>query len=135
MAHGVQHCVVNCSDWRLTDTLAKFIGERGGADRIEMPGGVLPLTQDVSRELTLGWIRTLYQLHHFTTLHLVDHTDCGGYRLTFPELSGATGEQEIAKHRAELQAARVIISNDQVLAGLTVKTYLYDIQAKKFIVD
>jgi len=129
MPHAVKHCVINCSDWRLTEELAGFIKERGQADRIEIPGAALALTQPNSRDVVLGWIRTLHDLHHFTEVHLIDHTDCGAYRLTYPELQGASTETERERHAAHVQQAQQIISNDPTLKGIRIKGYLYNVGA------
>lgn len=123
MAH-VPVCAVWCSDGRLGQAREQATTRLGIVDLVARPGAALLFVNDKTRESALDEIRTLYQLHHFPEIHLVDHTDCGAYRLTYPEVGEGGLDKEIELHCQNLREAARIINEDEQLGSVTVRCFL-----------
>lgn len=124
MAH-VPVCAVWCSDGRLGPAREQTTTRLGTVDLVARPGAALLFVSEKTRESALDEIRTLHELHHFPEIHLVDHTYCGAYRLTYPEVAEGGLEKEIELHRQNLRAAARIINEDEQLGDVTVKCFLH----------
>lgn len=89
-AHEAGAVLVSCSDFRFWEGHnQQFAGrlqeEVGGIDQIVVPGGPLALLSDDSSEVVAGWLEVLKGLHNLQTIYLLQHGQCGAYRLTYPD--------------------------------------------------
>lgn len=79
---GCQHVVVGCSDFRLADKdkLPRWMRQHlGSADLLAVPGASKSLLEEISSPYILQSLKRLHDLHGFSTVHIVDHWDCGAY--------------------------------------------------------
>lgn len=85
--HTAPYLVVSCMDFRLRDELAKFMELRVGADKydeIVLPGASLGVVNDQYPHWKKTFIDVLTlatKLHKIHTVILIDHRDCGAYKL------------------------------------------------------
>jgi hypothetical protein len=97
--------VIGCMDFRLPDETAQFLQRRGLLDQydyISWPGATLAISNDENSEMTQQMLKAIglsNKLHHTKRIILIDHRDCGAYKLKFgPEHAQEKGkETEIHK--------------------------------------
>src|SRR5436305_914992 len=118
----VDDLVVTCSDHRFQhafDAILKnlFI-ER--ADRIVYPGPSIAIADGT----LIPAIKKLEELHSFTNLHIMDHTDCGAFggldAFDWNEL------EEANAHYRKLEAAQIVIH--EALPHITVVQYVVGLE-------
>ncbi len=109
-ADGTDTLLLSCMDYRLMDKLAAFMDGRGLAanyDHVVLAGASI----GVATEAKPDWRRTFWEhlalareLHHVTRLMVIDHRDCGAYKLILKQ--DLTGEAEFAAHARMLRRLR-----------------------------
>lgn len=133
MGQRVHHLVVGCSDFRLvSETAALIARDYGQADLVAIPGAELSLVDEDSQRVMIRWLETLYHLHGFIHIHLVGHTDCGAYKVTYPELR-KDNAREPEYHNQNLQTAADIIKKSKLLQYLTIHRHLYHTLEKRML--
>ncbi|MFA5878259.1 MAG: hypothetical protein WC845_02745 [Candidatus Staskawiczbacteria bacterium] len=74
-------CILWCTDARFTPALDKFVAERGYMryDLIRIAGGanVLATPEGDGARFVIGQFGALHNLHHFDSIILMMHQDCG----------------------------------------------------------
>jgi len=97
----------------------------GDADDLSLPGAAWCLNSesDPCKEAVLTSISKAVELHNVSTVHLINHIDCGGY-------GGSKKHKDViaetAFHRDELQRAAKIIQEH--FPDINVKLYFANFQ-------
>ena len=96
--------LLSCMDYRLVDDLVKMMGTMGmqdNYDHVVLAGASLGVVNDKFA----GWHDTFWQhldvakqLHGIEEVIVIDHRDCGAYRLALGEAAVSTPEAELQMH-------------------------------------
>ena len=86
-AHTAEALLLSCMDYRLIDDITRYMDGRGMTnqyDHIVLAGAALGALTDYSKE----WNKTFWEhlkiasdLHHIKKVILMDHRDCGAYKV------------------------------------------------------
>ena len=133
--HQCKACLVYCMDFRLHDSLAKFLAEQelveAGADIIRVAGAIKSIAQPQQsrdRDFLLEMLRVSYDLHGVRKFYLINHEDCGAYGLEdVPD-----SEEELATHRKDLKSARALV--ESLYPDVEVLTYFMWLSGKADLV-
>ncbi len=111
--------LLTCMDYRLINDAVKYMNERGLKDKYDqliLAGASLRATT----EKYPAWNETFWQhlevsiqLHHIETVILMDHRDCGAYKVIFEKDFYKNKEEETKIHTEHLKK----------LAGMIKKKY------------
>lgn len=120
--------LLSCMDYRLVDDIVRYMDGRGmnnQYDHVVLAGGSLGAVSD-----KLAWGKTFWdhlnvaiKLHHIRKVLILDHKDCGAYRVVFGR--DFTGEEELLVHRAQLNGLRIAINERH--PDLEVETLIMDL--------
>jgi hypothetical protein len=103
--------VVHCSDPRFQDAYRKVTDSLGHYyDLLVFPGASKAIAD---HGMVVDNIKMLHGLHHFETIHIMDHVACGA----FGEIS-----DEIKAHSDYLEKAKTVL--EKALSGITVSPHL-----------
>jgi carbonic anhydrase len=107
--------LLSCMDYRLVDYTLHYMVGRGLRDKYDyviLAGASLGAITDKYPE----WNKTFWdhlnlaiQLHSIHTVMVLDHRDCGAYKLILGEGCCNTREKETNAHRTQLQSLEKII--------------------------
>jgi carbonic anhydrase len=107
-AGSVEALLLSCMDFRLMDEIERYMTERGlrdNYDHVVLAGASLGAVTDRYP----AWNRTFWdhlgiaiELHHIRRVIVMDHRDCGAYKVIFGEDFAADAERETAVHRGKL---------------------------------
>jgi len=111
-AGTVDWVLLSCMDYRLTSELAAYMDSRGlkdGYDHLILAGASLGALTNQRPD----WGRTFWQhldvaldLHKVKKVMVMDHRDCGAYRVFLGEEAVDTPEKELAAHTHYLRLLR-----------------------------
>ena len=114
-AGHVDVLLLSCMDYRLMDELAAYMDSRGlkdAYDHVILAGASLGALADKRP----GWGRTFFehldvaiQLHQVRKVMVIDHKDCGAYRVFLGEAAVATPAKELEVHTLYLRKLRGLI--------------------------
>ena len=114
-AGHVDVLLLTCMDYRLMDEIAAYMDHRGlkdGYDHVILAGASLGALTDKRPD----WGRTFWQhldvameLHHVTKVIVLDHLDCGAYRVFLGDNAVDTPAKELAAHTHYLRELRAEI--------------------------
>ncbi len=123
--------LLSCMDYRLVDDIVRYMDGRGltnNYDHVVLAGASLGAVSD-----KLNWGKTFWdhldvalKLHHVQKVVILDHKDCGAYRVVF-ERDFKDGE-ELAIHREQQGKLRDAIKAKY--PELTVETLIMDLDGK-----
>lgn len=123
--------LLSCMDFRLVDDIVRYMDARGMTneyDHVVLAGGALGAVSD-----KLNWGKTFWdhldvaiKLHHIHKVIILDHKDCGAYRVVFDK--DFKGEEELAVHREQLGKLRAAIKERH--PALEVETLIMDLDGK-----
>lgn len=123
--------LLSCMDYRLVDDIVRYMDARGMTndyDHVVLAGGSLGAVSE-----KLNWGKTFWdhldvaiKLHHIKKVIILDHKDCGAYRVVFER--DFTGDEELAIHREQLTKLRAAIN--QKHPDLEVETLIMDLDGK-----
>lgn len=112
------HCdvlLLSCMDYRLNDDLVAYMDGRGlkdDYDHVILAGASLGALTDQRPD----WGKTFWQhldaaiaLHHIAKVMVIDHRDCGAYRLFLGEAAVKDPATELAAHEVQLRKLRAAI--------------------------
>lgn len=111
-AHGTDALLLNCIDYRLTGATTQFMVKRGMAgkyDQIALAGAALGAKNDKFPAWgTTFWdhVQISLDLHHIHTIVIVDHRDCGGYKLILGNDLAADPKKELEVHARQMHSLR-----------------------------
>lgn len=119
--HGVRDLVISCIDYRFRPVVAQWIKEtlNDQADLVAVAGASkAPISQE-SHDYILNQIKIGQELHGVTTVHVLDHIDCGAYGG-----SKLHSDQEHEQSFHEQQCTRAHSEINKAFPDMTVKSYL-----------
>lgn len=126
--------LLTCMDFRLMDEIERYMTERGLRDKYDhiiLAGAALGATTDKFP----AWTRTFWEhldisikLHHIQRVVIMDHRDCGAYKVILgPEVTSSR-EHETETHAKTLRAFRDQIN--ERYTDLEVEMLLMDLDGK-----
>lgn len=104
-AHRSKAIVLNCMDFRLIDDLTRFfdqLGYNNNYDDFILAGASLGFNQTKYphwKKIFLRHVELARTLHHIKEIIIVDHMDCGAYKLFYNKTSIPQDEE----HRLHVQ--------------------------------
>ena len=114
-AGHVDVLLLSCMDYRLMDEIAAYMDSRGlkdGYDHVILAGASLGALTDQRP----AWGRTFWehldvaiQLHHIKKVMVIDHRDCGAYRVFLGEKAVGTPQLELDAHTHYLRELKAQI--------------------------
>lgn len=112
MPHNCQNLVINCLDFRLQESLVKFLtglGLTNDYDLISVAGGALALArprEKRDRDFILEQIEITVKKHGINRVSIINHEDCGAYG---GSQAFASAAEEKEKHAKDLKLAKEVI--------------------------
>ncbi|AXE29980.1 hypothetical protein DK842_08790 [Chromobacterium phragmitis] len=138
-AGGTDALLLSCMDYRLVHAFGEFMdgqGLRGKYDHIVLAGASLTAITDKFPD----WNATFWQhlgvaidLHHIKRVVLLDHRDCGAYKVAFGEDFAKDPAKESKIHSRALTAMKWQIAAKY--PHLTVDTYLMGLDGKADLIE
>ena len=114
-AGGTDALLLSCMDYRLVDETERYMTGRGPRDKYDhviLAGAALGAITDKFP----AWNQTFWQhldvaikLHNVHTVMVMDHRDCGAYKVVLGEDFGKDPARETAAHTVQLQSLRRMI--------------------------
>ena len=114
-AGGTDVLLLSCMDYRLVDETERYMSGRGLRDKYDhviLAGAALGAITDKFP----AWNQTFWQhldvaikLHNVHTVMVMDHRDCGAYKVILGEDFGKDPARETAAHTVQLQSLRRMI--------------------------
>lgn len=104
----IQALVVTCMDYRVVDETTHWFDAKGmtnNYDLVALAGATLAATSPKfpnSNAAFWDHVGFAKQLHHISKVVMVDHFDCGAYRLAAGATENMARDPEIALHKAEM---------------------------------
>jgi carbonic anhydrase len=127
-AGGTDALLLSCMDYRLVDDTEAFMAGKGMKNRydhIVLAGAALGAITDKFP----SWNQTFWQhldvaisLHHIKKVMILDHRDCGAYKVVLGEDFGKTPDKETQIHAQTLMTLRGKVM--EKYPDLAVETYL-----------
>jgi hypothetical protein len=109
--------LLNCIDFRLIHYVNDYMDKRGLTgeyDQVILAGASLGAQNDTTPEWTKTWwdhVGLSLQLHSISRIIVIDHRDCGAYKLAFNADLAQDPQAETEIHTAELTALRANIED------------------------
>jgi hypothetical protein len=103
-----QALVLNCMDFRLVDEGVQYFNARGlrnNYDQVILAGASIGALGKLGPEWAATFwkhVDTAKSLHHIEKVIVIDHRDCGAYKIVFGADSIADKEIETALHRSQM---------------------------------
>jgi carbonic anhydrase len=132
--HGTEALLLTCMDYRLTDDVERYMSGRGMRDQYDhvvLAGAALGATTDQRPAWgTTFWehLDVAVQLHSITKVILMDHRDCGAFRVFLGEDFAKDREKETAVHAEALRKLASLIH--QKRPELAVELLVMDLDGK-----
>ena len=129
-AHTAKALVITCMDFRLIDDAVYFLNSNGynnNYDELILAGASLGYNQtkyETWRKTVDDHINLAKKLHHIKKIIVIDHMDCGAYKL-FYDKSKISREDEIKFHIENFNKFKKLIYESY--PDLEVSTYLMNI--------
>ncbi|WP_043745992.1 carbonic anhydrase [Paramagnetospirillum magneticum] len=133
-AGGTEALLLSCMDYRLMDDIVRYMDGRAMTnkyDHVVLAGASLGVLQDKN----LSWGQTFWDhvqvaldLHHIQKVIVMDHRDCGAYKVFLGPDSAKDAATETASHTAKLRALRTAINAKH--PTLAVELLLMDLEGK-----
>lgn len=134
---GANALVLSCMDYRFVNDNVHFfnrLGFRDDYNKLALAGASLGYNQTKFpewREMCNKHIELAMELHDINEVIIMDHMDCGAYRILYdnPLMSR---EEEYKLHKENLNQIKTMIS--QKFPTLMVTTYLMDVDGSAWMV-
>lgn len=103
---------LTCIDYRLVDAAVRFFARRhltGDYDQLSLAGASLAAVSPKfpsSNRAFWDHVEIAKTLHHVGKLVVLDHRDCGAYRVAFGSKFASGGAPETAQHEAVMRALK-----------------------------
>jgi carbonic anhydrase len=133
---GANALVLSCMDYRFVDDSVYFfnrIGYRDDYNQFSLAGASLGYNQTQFpewRETCNKHIELAMQLHDINEVIVMDHMDCGAYRILYDSPS-MSRQEEYELHKKNLNKFKTMIN--QKFPALTVTTHLMDVDGSVMI--
>jgi hypothetical protein len=115
-AGGTDALLLNCIDYRLTGATTRYMAKRGMAgkyDQIVLAGASLGAKNDKFPAWgTTFWdhVQVAKELHHIRQVIIIDHRDCGAYKVILGEDLAGNRKKEFDIHAAQMRSLRADIA-------------------------
>jgi carbonic anhydrase len=133
-AGGTDVFLLSCMDYRLMDDIERYMSGRGLRDKYDhviLAGASLGAITDKFP----AWNKTFWEhldiaikLHNIHTVMIMDHRDCGAYKVVLGEAHAKDPKTEKNTHSAQLKKLKGMIS--QKYPKLKVETLLMGLDGK-----
>jgi carbonic anhydrase len=105
--------LLSCMDYRLVDDIVTYMNARGMVnqyDHVVLAGASLGATSDALKWGQTFWdhLDVAIKLHHIKKVIVLDHLDCGAYRVVFGK--DFKGDEELAIHREQLAKLKAAVT-------------------------
>jgi Putative carbonic anhydrase len=133
-AGGTDALLLNCIDYRLTAATTRYMGKRGMAgkyDQIVLAGAALGAKNDKFPAWgTTFWdhVQVAKELHHIHQIIIIDHRDCGAYKVILGEDLAGDRKKEFEVHAKQMRSLRADIAKRH--PDLAVQLFLMDLDGK-----
>ncbi len=133
-AATVTALAITCIDYRLVDDAVTFFGGKhlkGDYDQVSLAGASLAGVPDkFPKSNAAFWehIGIAKQLHHIKKLVIVDHRDCGAFKVAFGKAYKGDHDGETAQHKAAMEQVKAKLA--QTYPDLTAEFYLMALDGK-----
>src|SRR5207302_500056 len=107
-AGKIDALLLNCMDYRLTGATTRLMTQRklaGQYDQITLAGASLGAKNDkfpAWGATFLDHVQVAIDLHHIHKVVVLDHRDCGAYRVILGRDLAADPKEELAVHAAQM---------------------------------
>jgi hypothetical protein len=107
--------LLNCIDYRLTAATERYMAEHGMAgkyDQLVLAGASLAAKNDKFPAWgTTFWdhVQVALDLHHIHKIVIMDHRDCGAYKVILGRDLAADPKEELAVHAAQMRLLKAEI--------------------------
>ncbi len=111
-AGGVTALAVTCIDYRLVDDAVRFFDDKkmtNDYDQVSLAGASLAAVSDKFPESNAAFwshVGIAKQLHNIKKVIVVDHRDCGAFKVAFGKDYKGEGAVETAQHKAVMQQVK-----------------------------
>ena len=111
-AGGTDALLLNCMDYRLTEATTKYMVQHGMAekyDQVVMAGAALAAKNDKFPAWgTTFWdhVQVALDLHHIHKVVIMDHRDCGAYKVILGKDFAKDPKDEFEVHAKHMRAVR-----------------------------
>lgn len=115
-AGGTDALLLNCIDYRLTGATTQYMAGRqmaGKYDQIVLAGAALGAKNDKFPD----WGKTFWDhvqvaidLHHIQKVVIIDHRDCGAYRVILGKDLAANPKEELEVHATQMRSLKADIA-------------------------
>jgi len=126
--------LLTCMDFRLTGAVEDYMEARGLAgkfDHVVLAGASLGALNDrfpAWADVFWAHLDLAIQLHEVHRVMIIDHRDCGAYKMILGEASVKDADVELKTHVKQLYALRSAIQTRK--PGLEVEIGLMDLQGR-----
>ncbi len=133
-AGGTDALLLNCIDYRLTGATTRYMAQRGMAgkyDQVVLAGAALGAKNDKFPAWgTTFWdhVQVAIDLHHIHEIIVMDHRDCGAYKVILGKDLAGNPKEEFEVHAAQMRALRADIK--QKHPDLAVRLLLMGLDGK-----
>ncbi len=133
-AGGTDALLLSCMDYRLTDDIVRYMGGRNMTDKYDhvvLAGASLGALQDKMPswgQTFWDHVKVAIDLHHISKVIVMDHRDCGAYKVFLGPEAVKDKATETASHVAKLKALGGQISAKY--PSLAVELLIMDLEGK-----
>jgi len=133
-AATVTALAVTCIDYRLVDDAVKFFDGRhltNDYDQVSLAGASLAAVSDKfpsSNAAFWDHVGIARQLHHIRKVIVVDHRDCGAFKVAFGKDYRGDAAGETGQHRAVMEQVKAKLARTH--PGLEAEFYLMALDGK-----
>lgn len=112
---GTEALLLKCIDYRLIEATGRYMAQRGMVgkyDELELAGASLGAKNDKNPAwATTFWdhVQVSLDLHHIHKIIIMDHRDCGEYKVIFGKDLAADPKEELAVHAAQMRSLKTDI--------------------------
>lgn len=123
-AGSIDALLLNCMDYRLVDDVTAYMTKRGLAnqyDQVILAGASLgALTEKAPAWGTTFWehVKVAIDLHHIKRVIVMDHRDCGAYKVFLGQDLGSDPAKETTVHAEHLQKLAGMIKERHPTLGV-----------------
>jgi len=111
--HEASTLLISCVDFRLRDETERLMSEQLGLlddyDEVAMPGAALALVEAIHphwKQTAEDIVGILEKLHHIKRIILLDHRECGAFKLVKGHDHTKSAELETAEHKKVMSEAK-----------------------------
>ena len=133
-AAGGTALAITCIDYRLVDDTVRFFdGQKltNDYDQVSLAGASLAAVSDKFPQSNAAFwnhIGIAKQLHHIKKVIVVDHRDCGTFKVAYGKDYKGTGAAELAQHKQVMTQVKAKLAKEY--PDLASEFYLMDVSGK-----